>query len=104
MSSRGRSARASCEPQQQLEILPEDLFLLVRAQALEPLHPGDRRGMPRHEGPVAAQYHPIAADLVQEEPQRLLAADHRVVVEPALIAAWRLRDRAVRLGRAMPVP
>src|SRR5262249_56185764 len=91
-----RSVRASwrtslswLELQQRLEVTPEDLVLLALRQALQALHPGDGRGVPRHERPVAAQHHPVDADLVDQEAQRLLAADDGVVVEPALVRAGR---------------
>src|SRR2546428_819088 len=101
-SSRGRGRRSSS--QQRLDILPEDLLFLVRRQALQALHPGHRRGMPGHERPVTAEHDTIDADLVEQEAQRLLAADHGVVVEPALVAARRPGDGTPRLRRAPPAP
>src|SRR5499433_4092281 len=89
------------EAEQRLEIAPEDPFLLLRAEARKPLHPRYRRGMPGHEGPVAAEHHAIGTYLVEEEAQRLLASHHGVVVEPALLGAGRLGD-AARLGSALP--
>src|SRR2546425_2785693 len=58
--------------------------------------------MPGHERPVTAEHDTIDADLVEQEAQRLLAADHGVVVEPALVAAGRPGDGATRLRRALP--
>src|SRR5207245_1693558 len=78
------------------------LLLLLRRDGLQPLHPGDRRGMPRHEGPVAAEHHAVDADFVDQEAERLLTADDGVVVEAALVRARRLGD-AASLGRhALP--
>src|SRR5689334_25384352 len=97
-----RRSAAAVEPEEGLDVLPEDLLLLLRAQRLEILQPGDGGGMPRHERPVAAEHDPIGAHLVQQEPQRLLAADYGVVVEPPLIGARRPRDRAALGRRAVP--
>src|SRR5262245_28912199 len=58
--------------------------------------------MPGHEWPIAAEHDTVHADLVDQEAQRLLAANHGVVVEPALVAAGRLLNGAPRLGRALP--
>src|SRR5437867_9378193 len=58
--------------------------------------------MPRYEGPVTAEHHAIGADLVEQEAKRLLAADHAVVVEAALIRTRRLLDDAKRVGGTLP--
>src|SRR5262249_53918370 len=104
-----RSVRASwrtslswLELQQRLEVTPEDLVLLVLRQALQALHPRHGRGVPRHERPVAPEHHAVDADLVDQEAQRLLAADDGVVVEPALVRAGRLRDTAALSRHALP--
>src|SRR3989442_3295871 len=89
----GRWARL-LQVEQGLQVAPEDSLLLLLAEALEPLHPGDGRRMPGDEGPVAAQHHAVRAHLVEEEAEGLLAARDGVVVEAALIGAGRLRDAA----------
>src|SRR3989442_6499202 len=89
----GRWARL-LQVEQGLQVAPEDSLLLLLAEALEPLHPGDGRRMPGDEGPVAAQHHAVRAHLVEEEAEGLLAACDGVVVEAALIGAGRLRDAA----------
>src|SRR2546427_7521986 len=78
--------------EQGLQVAPEDSLLLLLAEALEPLHPGDRRVVPGNEGPVAAQDHAVRAHLIEQEPEGLFAARDGVVVEAALIRAGRLRD------------
>src|SRR5260370_35545845 len=61
--------------------------------------------MPRHERPVAAEHHAVGADLVEQEAQRLLAADHGVVVETTLVTARRLRDGLLTpFAAALPPP
>src|SRR5712692_1686304 len=87
--------------EQGLQLAPEDTLLLVLAEALEPLHPSHGRGVPRNEGPVAAQHHAVGAHLIEQEPEVLFAARHGVVVEATLIRAGRLRD-AAGLGTALP--
>src|SRR5207237_1749679 len=90
------------ELQQRLEVTREDLLFLLSAQRREPLHPRDRRGVPRHEGPVAAEHHAVGAHLVEQEPQRLLAPDNGVVVETTLVTARRARNRALLGPHALP--
>src|SRR5229473_1796350 len=89
------------QAEQGLQVAPEDSFLLLLAEALESLHPGDGGGMPGDEGPVAAQDHAVCAHLVEEEAEGLLTARDGVVIETALIRAGRLRD-AASLGTALP--
>src|SRR6266852_7653212 len=89
------------QAEQGLQVAPEDSLLLLLAEALEPLHPGDGRGMPGNEGPVAAQDHAVGPHLVKEEAEGLLAARDGIVVEAALIRAGRPRD-AASLGTALP--
>src|SRR5260370_19065781 len=89
------------QAEQGLQVAPEDSLLLLLAEAREPLHPGDRRGMPGDEGPVAAQDHAVRAHLVEEEAEGLLAARDGVVVETALIRAGGLRD-APSVGATVP--
>src|SRR3989449_6883044 len=89
----GRWARL-LQVEKGLQVAPEDSLLLLLAEALEPLHPGDGRRMPGDEGPIAAQHHAVRAHLVEEEAEGLLAARDGVVVEAALIRAGRLRDAA----------
>src|SRR5712691_2630338 len=96
----GRWARL-LQVEQGLQVAPEDSLLLLLAEALEPLQPGDGRRMPGDEGPVAAQHHAVRAHLVEEEAEGLLAARDGIVVEAALIGAGRLRD-AAGLGTALP--
>src|ERR1700730_14530944 len=57
--------------------------------------------MPRHEGPIAAEHYAVGPHLIQQEAERLLAADHRVVVETALVLTRRPRD-APRLRASLP--
>src|SRR5216683_5685122 len=96
----GRWARL-LQVEQGLQVAPEDSLLLLLAEALEPLQPGDGRRMPGDEGPVAAQHHAVRAHLVEEEAEGLLTARDGVVIETALIRAGRLRD-AASLGTAVP--
>src|SRR5207244_11067977 len=63
----GRWARL-LQVEQGLQVAPEDSLLLLLAQALEPLHPGDPRRLPGDEGPAAAHHHAAPAPLVAEAP------------------------------------
>src|SRR6267142_5911136 len=92
----------SLHAEQRLEVSRDDPVLLVLRQALQPLHPRHGRGMPRHERPVAAEHHAVGAHLVEQEAQGLLTADHRVVVQAALVGARRLLDDAQGIGGALP--
>src|SRR5919197_1810800 len=97
------SRRASpLQLQQGLQIPAENTLLLVLGQALQPLHPGNGRWVPRHERPVAAEHHAVGAHPIEQEAERLLAAGHAVVVEAALVRARRLLDLLARFGAALP--
>src|SRR5205814_7735425 len=82
--------------EQRLEAAPEDALLLLRGETGQPLHPRDRRGIPRDEGPVAAEHDAVGADLVEQEAERSLVAGDGVVEEPALVRARRLLDVVAR--------
>ena len=70
-------------------------LLLLRRDRLEVLHPGDGRGMPRHEGPVAAE-HDAGLHLVLRLPQLLFAPAQRQLGFPARGAVEAVADHAVR--------
>src|SRR6185295_19885743 len=90
------------QPEQRLQVLPQDLLLLVLCNGLQALHPAAGARRPRHERPVAAEYHAVCAYMIEQEAQLLLPRDHGVVVETALVVARRL-GRAAGLRAAVPV-
>src|SRR5262245_17659938 len=98
----GRESGARSEPQQGLEVPPEDALFLLGGDGGKPLEPGHRRGMPGHEGPVAAQHDAVRPDLIEQEAERRLVPHHAVVVETALIGAGRLGNALGPLETRLP--
>jgi hypothetical protein len=62
------------------------------------LHPGDGGGMPRHEGPVAAEHHAVGADFIEQEAQWRLGNTKALSARRGAVAGVRGRVGPGRCG------
>src|SRR5215471_5392452 len=88
--------------QKTLQVLPQNRVFFLLGEALETLHPGHGRRLPADIGPITTEDHPVGADLVEQKAQRRLAARQAVVVQTALVGAWRLMEMRAGFGTNLP--